>query len=186
MGHLPESQCGFRKNRGTIDMVFAARQLQEKCQEQNTDLYSTYVDLTKAFDTVSREGLWKIMSKYLFIYFHLLSLSGTSGVKPQRLTRQLTCSAHTCRCLQFCMSRQSQILFLSDVGIFIVHVWCATQTRPRFNVPSERRGTTTWVVHPYPTSTKPRAGLEPGTFWLGGERSTTELHSLCQYLKLNE
>ena len=45
-------------------MVFAARQLQEKCQEQNTDLYSTYVDLTKAFDTVSREGLWRIMAKY--------------------------------------------------------------------------------------------------------------------------
>ena len=60
---LLESQCGFRKNRGTIDMVFAARQLQEKCQEQNSDLYSTYVDLTKAFDTVSREGLWRIMAK---------------------------------------------------------------------------------------------------------------------------
>lgn len=63
-GLLPESQCGFRKERGTIDMVFAARQLQEKCQEQNTDLYSTFVDLTKAFDTVSREGLWRIMAKY--------------------------------------------------------------------------------------------------------------------------
>ena len=63
-GLLPESQCGFRKNRGTIDMVFAARQLQEKCQEQNADLFSTYVDLTKVFDTVSREGLWKIMAKY--------------------------------------------------------------------------------------------------------------------------
>lgn len=63
-GHLPESQCGFRKERGTTDMVFAARQLQEKCQEQNADLFSTYVDLTKAFDTVSREGLWKIMAKY--------------------------------------------------------------------------------------------------------------------------
>ena len=62
--HLPESQCGFRKNRGTTDMVFAARQLQEKCQEQNIDLYSTYVDLTKAFDTVSREGLWRIMGQY--------------------------------------------------------------------------------------------------------------------------
>ena len=61
---LPESQCGFRKNRGTVDMIFAARQLQEKCQEQNISLYSTYVDLTKAFDTVSREGLWKIMAKY--------------------------------------------------------------------------------------------------------------------------
>ena len=38
-GLIPESQCGFRKDRGTIDMIFTARQLQEKCQEQNVDLY---------------------------------------------------------------------------------------------------------------------------------------------------
>ncbi|XP_035658037.1 uncharacterized protein LOC118403431 [Branchiostoma floridae] len=63
-GLLPESQCGFRKDRGTTDMIFAARQLQEKCQEQNSDLFSTYVDLTKAFDSVCREGLWKILAKY--------------------------------------------------------------------------------------------------------------------------
>ncbi|MCW4298481.1 MAG: reverse transcriptase domain-containing protein [Candidatus Thiodiazotropha endolucinida] len=63
-GLLPESQCGFRKDNGTIDMIFTARQLQEKCQEQNMDLYMTFVDLTKAFDTVSREGLWKIMAKF--------------------------------------------------------------------------------------------------------------------------
>ena len=63
-GLPPESQCGFRKNRGTIDMIFTARQLQDKCQEQNVDLYTTFVDLTKAFDTVSREGLWKIMAKF--------------------------------------------------------------------------------------------------------------------------
>ena len=56
-GLIPESQCGFRKDRGTIDMIFTARQLQEKCQEQNVDLYMTFVDLTKAFDTVSRDGL---------------------------------------------------------------------------------------------------------------------------------
>ena len=63
-GLLPESQCGFRKNRGTIDMIFTARQLQEKCQEQNVALYMTFVDLTKAFDTVGCEGLWKIMAKF--------------------------------------------------------------------------------------------------------------------------
>ena len=63
-GLLPESQCGFRKNRGTIDMIFTARQLQEKCHEQNVGLYMTFVGLTKAFDTVSREGLWKIMAKF--------------------------------------------------------------------------------------------------------------------------
>ena len=45
-------------------MIFTARQLQEKCQEQNIDLYMTFVDLTKAFDTVSRDGLWKIMTKF--------------------------------------------------------------------------------------------------------------------------
>nr|VZI39731.1 unnamed protein product [Spirometra erinaceieuropaei] len=61
---LPESQCGFRRHRETTDMIFAARQLQEKCQEMRTHPYSTFVDLTKAFDTVNREGLWKIMQKF--------------------------------------------------------------------------------------------------------------------------
>nr|VZI52010.1 unnamed protein product [Spirometra erinaceieuropaei] len=63
-GLLPESQCGFRRHRGTTDMIFAARQLQEKCQEMRTHLYSTFVDLTKAFDTVNREGLRKTMQKF--------------------------------------------------------------------------------------------------------------------------
>ena len=58
-GLLPESQCGFRKDRGTFDIIFTTRQLQEKRQEQNMDFYMTFVDLTKAFDTVSRVGLWK-------------------------------------------------------------------------------------------------------------------------------
>ena len=29
-GLLPEGHCGFRKDRGTIDMIFTVRQLQEK------------------------------------------------------------------------------------------------------------------------------------------------------------
>ena len=36
---LPESQCGFRANRGTADMIFVLRQIQEKCREQNMGLY---------------------------------------------------------------------------------------------------------------------------------------------------
>ena len=61
--HLPETQCGFRANRGTIDMVFVLRQLQEKCREQNREIYVAFVDLTKAFDAVSRKGLWIIMER---------------------------------------------------------------------------------------------------------------------------
>ncbi|BHF75958.1 hypothetical protein SprV_0501905600 [Sparganum proliferum] len=47
-----------------MDMIFAARQLQERYQEMRTHLYSTFMDMTKAFDTVNREGLWKIMQKF--------------------------------------------------------------------------------------------------------------------------
>ena len=49
---LPESQCDFRPNRSTMDMIFTACQIQEKCQEQQFDLYQCFIDLTKAFDTV--------------------------------------------------------------------------------------------------------------------------------------
>lgn len=59
----PESQCGFRAERSTIDMVFSLRQLQEKCREQQMPLYIAFIDLTKAFDLVSREGLFRILSK---------------------------------------------------------------------------------------------------------------------------
>ena len=59
----PESQCGFRSGRSTIDMVFSVRQVQEKCREQNKPLHMAFVDLTKAFDMVSREGLFAILQK---------------------------------------------------------------------------------------------------------------------------
>ena len=62
-GNLPETQCGFRPHRSTMDMIFTVRQVQEKCLEQNMDLYVIFIDLTKAFDTVNREALWIILSK---------------------------------------------------------------------------------------------------------------------------
>ena len=60
---LPESQCGFRSNRSTMDMIFSIRQLQEKCREQHLPLHMAFVDLTKAFDTVSRSGLYLVLDK---------------------------------------------------------------------------------------------------------------------------
>ena len=64
MENMPESQCGFRSNRGTVNMIFILRQIQEKCREQNMGLYAAFVDLTKAFDTVSCDGLWKILARH--------------------------------------------------------------------------------------------------------------------------
>ena len=57
----PESQCGFRAGRSTVDMIFSLRQLQEKFREQQQPLFLAFVDLTKAFDLVSRSGLFQIL-----------------------------------------------------------------------------------------------------------------------------
>ena len=43
-------------------MIFSVRQLQEKCREQQP-LYLAFIDLTKAFDMVSRTGLFKLLEK---------------------------------------------------------------------------------------------------------------------------
>ena len=59
----PESQCGFRAGRGVIDMIFSLRQVAEKVREKNKELYMVFIDLTKAFDTVNREALWKVLKR---------------------------------------------------------------------------------------------------------------------------
>ena len=59
----PESQCGVQAERSTIDMVFSVRQLQEKCREQQMLLYIAVIALTKTFDLVSRDGLFKVLPK---------------------------------------------------------------------------------------------------------------------------
>ena len=47
-----------------MDKILTARQLHQKCQEQRCDLHTTFVSLIKAFNTVSRDVLWKIVTKY--------------------------------------------------------------------------------------------------------------------------
>ena len=59
----PQSQCGYRQNRSTIDGIFTLRQLMEKTKEQRRNMYIVFVDFTKAFDTVNRDFLFKILAK---------------------------------------------------------------------------------------------------------------------------
>ena len=58
---LSEEQAGFRASRSTIDQIFTLRQLAEKYAEFSKNLYICYVDFKKAFDSIWREGLWKVM-----------------------------------------------------------------------------------------------------------------------------
>ena len=59
-----QTQCSFRSNLSTVDMIFCLQQLQENCIEQDRLLYMAFVDLTKAFDTVGRYELWQLLRKY--------------------------------------------------------------------------------------------------------------------------
>ena len=68
-------------------MVFTLRQLQEKCREQRKPLFITFVDLTKAFDTVSRKYLYKILEKI--------------GCPPILLQLIISCLEDMNACIQF-------------------------------------------------------------------------------------
>src|SRR2546426_4742311 len=46
---------------GTIDQIFTLRQMAERCTEYNQDLFTCYIDFKKAFDSVWRTGLWRVM-----------------------------------------------------------------------------------------------------------------------------
>ena len=61
IGIFPESQCAFRRNRSTVDMMFTARLLQQACLEKQITLFLAFLDITKAHDSVGRQTLWKIL-----------------------------------------------------------------------------------------------------------------------------
>lgn len=61
---LRVEQAGFRAGRGTTEQIFLLRNILEQAIEWNSNLYLCFVDFEKAFDSVHRETLWKIMGSY--------------------------------------------------------------------------------------------------------------------------
>ena len=61
---LPESQCGFRPGRSTVDMIFVVRLLQELWRKEGVPLYTCFVDLQKAYESVDRSLLWVVLARF--------------------------------------------------------------------------------------------------------------------------
>ena len=61
---LREEQAGFRAGRSCVDQIFTLRRILEQVLEHRIPLLITFVDFEKAFDSIDREGLWKIMATY--------------------------------------------------------------------------------------------------------------------------
>ena len=63
LGAEYETQCGFRGNRGCIDAIFNLRLALRKRKEHGHASWVAFLDLVKAFDTISREMLWVVLRK---------------------------------------------------------------------------------------------------------------------------
>ena len=61
---LRKEQAGFRSRRSTIEQNFVLRNIIEQTVKWNAILYICFIDYEKAFDSVHRETLWRIMGSY--------------------------------------------------------------------------------------------------------------------------
>ena len=62
--HLRQEQAGFRPGRSCSEHIFTLRQILEQSHEWNSSLYINFLDFKKAFDSVHRDSLWKILLHY--------------------------------------------------------------------------------------------------------------------------
>ena len=60
-GKLQWEQRGSRRNHSTQDHLFTIQQLIEKSIRKNKQLYLCFIDTEKAFDTISRNAIWKAL-----------------------------------------------------------------------------------------------------------------------------
>ena len=56
-------QAGFRRNRSCTDQIASLR-IVEQSLEWNSPLYINFIDYEKAFDSVDRETMWKLLRHY--------------------------------------------------------------------------------------------------------------------------
>ena len=61
---LRTEQAGFRKGRSCSDHIFTLRQILEQSHEFNSPIYANFVDFRKAFDSIHRDSLYKILQHY--------------------------------------------------------------------------------------------------------------------------
>ena len=61
---LRKEQAGFRSGRGTVEQTFILRNILEQVDEWNATMYLHFVDFEKAFHSVHRDCLWRIMKVY--------------------------------------------------------------------------------------------------------------------------
>ena len=61
---LRQEQAGFRRNKSCTDQIATLRIIIEQSLEWQSALYLNFIDFEKAFDSVDREVIWKLLRYY--------------------------------------------------------------------------------------------------------------------------
>ena len=61
---LCQEQARFRRGKSCIDHIFTLWQILEQSMEWNSTIYFAFIDFEKAFDSLHRETLWRILRHY--------------------------------------------------------------------------------------------------------------------------
>jgi len=48
-------QCGLRRDRSTMDKIFALKSILGKCYDYNITLHQLFIDFKQAYDSINRE-----------------------------------------------------------------------------------------------------------------------------------
>ena len=59
-----DEQCGSLFGKGCVDATFTLKRALQQLREQGQNAHALFVDLVKAYDSVNRELLWKILKVY--------------------------------------------------------------------------------------------------------------------------
>ena len=61
---LRPEQAGFRKDKSCTDQIATLRIIIEQSLEWQSPLYMNFIDFQKAFDSIDRETIWKLLQHY--------------------------------------------------------------------------------------------------------------------------
>ena len=58
---LRKEQAGFHKSKSTVEQIFILRNILKQVNKWQATLYTHFIDFEKAFDSIHREGMWRII-----------------------------------------------------------------------------------------------------------------------------
>ena len=124
---LRVEQAGFRQDRSCTDHIATMRIIIEQSLEWQTPLYTVFVDFQKAFDSVDRDAMWRLMyhygfpPKFIAIIQQLYEDDTCQVIHDRKLTEPFSVQTSVC---QGCLLSPTIFLMVVD---WVMRQWTFTK-----------------------------------------------------------